>query len=224
MKLCAVEPCTRKNYARGLCEPHYARFRRDGSITEYITLTRKRCSIRDCERPHDSRGFCSMHYHRFMRHGDPLVVIVERNLHGPKACTVEGCGRVVNPGNGEAKGARGMCRFHYGRWVNGVPLHLPRRRAAGQGSLTRNGYIIRGRNGRNVPEHRLVMENVLGRALHVFETVHHLNGVRTDNRPENLELWAKPQPVGQRVSDLVAWVIDHYMPEIEAELTRRASQ
>lgn len=56
-----------------------------------------------------------------------------------------------------------------------------------------------------VPEHRLVMERILRRYLRPEETVHHINGRRDDNRPENLELWASRQPKGQRVSDLVAW-------------------
>jgi hypothetical protein len=37
------------------------------------------------------------------------------------------------------------------------------------------------------------------------ENVHHVNGVTTDNRPENLELWVTSQPSGQRPSDLVEW-------------------
>jgi len=56
-----------------------------------------------------------------------------------------------------------------------------------------------------VPEHRLVMEQKLGRYLIEGENVHPINGVRNANRPENLELWVTQQPKGQRVEDLVEW-------------------
>lgn len=84
------------------------------------------------------------------------------------------------------------------------------------------GYVLvrigRGRKGLRY-EHHLVMERILGRPLLPHENVHHINGVRDDNRPENLELWSKAQPAGQRVTDKVAWAIellDLYAPDLLA--------
>jgi hypothetical protein len=53
--------------------------------------------------------------------------------------------------------------------------------------------------------HRVVVENSLGRLLAPNENVHHRNGCRHDNRIENLELWTRKQPLGQRVTDAVNW-------------------
>lgn len=84
--------------------------------------------------------------------------------------------------------------------------------AVGQTSLHTSGYVlvnlpdhptVQARNklykshNNYVREHRVVMEQALGRTLYPWETVHHKNGIRHDNRIENLEVWVKNHPAGQ---------------------------
>lgn len=78
------------------------------------------------------------------------------------------------------------------------------------------GYRIVTIARRQMGEHRHVMERLLGRRLTKNESVHHKNGNKLDNRPENLELWIRTQPYGQRVSDLIDHAISvlrRYAPE-----------
>ncbi len=57
-----------------------------------------------------------------------------------------------------------------------------------------------------IQEHRYVMAQILGRPLDPRERVHHRNSKRSDNRPENLELWTlqHKDPPGARIVDHVS--------------------
>lgn len=84
------------------------------------------------------------------------------------------------------------------------------------GFIDKNGYKTFNINGKSNFEHRLVMEKKLKRKLFPYETVHHKNGDRLDNRAENLELWSSRHCKGQRVTDKVEFALEIlklYAPE-----------
>lgn len=108
--------------------------------------------------------------------------------------------------------ANGYCEMHEARIRrNGTLELLSPRPELGDRKSDSQGYIRvylpdhPNALASRVGEHVLVMSEFLNRSLIKGEEVHHKNGVRDDNEIENLELWTKSHPAGQRVSDKIAW-------------------
>ena len=174
-----------------------------------------KCKVDGCSKDAyiKSRQLCRPHYRSWRKTGGFDAVRV-RDWKSPQECSVDGCKSVAH--------CRSYCKSHYTLWQrHGTPEYRRNpatQRAYGEGKkwhTAKNGYVVRfdpenqnaSSNGQ-VYEHRHVMSEMLGRPLRQGENVHHKNGNRSDNRPENLELWVQGQPSGQRVQDVAQWAIE----------------
>lgn len=181
---------------------------------------RVQCRLPWCNEFASGNGLCLKHYTRELR-GHPMkkacevpgcldddIKVNARKCEAHRySCTVAGCKRRT------PKSWR-YCSMHEQRVKKlGHPGSAEATmRAKGTGTdwkPNKDGYVERsqvigGKRTRQL-QHRVVMEEHLGRPLMPHESVHHINGVRHDNRPENLELWSTSQPSGQRVEDKIKW-------------------
>lgn len=210
---CSVKSCGRPVYGNGYCSPHYQRVRKWGSPREDIPMREPRkgrtCSVAECDQPVRCRGLCAHHYDRLRRTGSVNAARPVRLQRNRRKCSVDGC-------SDEAI-SRGFCNAHYLRVLaTGDPqADVPVQKRSGRTGRHHNahGYVrVPAPPGHPnafgdglILEHRLVMANELGRPLESDEQVHHRNGVRDDNRPENLELWVRGHPTSQRATDQVKW-------------------
>lgn len=167
----------------------------------------KVCKIDGCNDPAKKRGWCLFHYDRWLRKGDPLAGGPRRlppNSLG--TCHVNGCSNKAI--------SQHVCQKHYAKLKKfGDPLggYVQDGRSK-EWHQNKDGYVFRfdpesphAGGNKLVYQHRFVMGEKIGRPLERNESVHHVNGIRSDNRLENLELWIKGQPAGQRIQDQVSW-------------------
>lgn len=204
--ICKFEPCEMPAHCKGWCKRHYSQQKAGYELTLPAPRMPEWCAFPECVNRTLSKSLCSAHYSQ-MSKGKELKPL--RTLERHWGCAFPECDREHY--------ALGLCRIHWAQQNNGIELK-PEGRAEPKWFL-RGGYLSRSRRvgGRNVWElqHRILMEEHLGRKLLPHENVHHLNGVRHDNRIENLEIWSTSQPAGQRIPDKVAhakYILGLYEP------------
>ena len=222
METCSIDGCDKAKYSKGYCNSHYGRYKDGRDMNAPFKPKRPtHCSIDGCNRKHQGLGFCSMHYHRHkkgMKDMRPEPLVAPNGQRHTKPCSIDGCEKVMR--------LFGMCTRHASRVKKGITDMRPgkiapglkigeKRKPYGHQYITATGYIwivvdpklSFGQESKAgyMAEHRYIMSRHLGRALLTHENIHHINGVRDDNRLENLELWDTSQPNGGRLTDKIKW-------------------
>lgn len=210
---CSVDGCDRKPFQNGLCSAHSFRMKRFGDVgTPEIGVARHTgarspkmppldVECYHCAKPFkkpyglaraaglDSRNFCSRKCYQITVGTPPMLTcgMCERPFMAPKN-KADSRGMQINK---KAKYCSVTCRI---------------RAQSKDVVLDSRGYVLvapPGGGKKNLFEHRVVMESVIGRPLRKEETVHHKDGNRTNNDPSNLELWSSRHGKGQRVEDKI---------------------
>lgn len=173
------------------------------------------CSVKDCTKPVLARELCQAHYALQRRTGSLEKTRVRSD------CQLNDCTKPHL--------SKGYCSTHYYKWKRHGDPYWEQPKASPKKTYDKAGYIEltnmqahpnARKNGR-IFEHVAVMSEQLGRPLEDHENVHHKNGQRDDNRPENLELWSTSQPSGQRIEDKLEWAVDfirRYAPGLLKEV------
>ena len=118
-----------------------------------------------------------------------------------------------------------LCRKHYVEIEKDEPKTLDWFLRAEKTSRHINTYgyvILYFGSGQKMAEHRFVVAKRMNRLLLPHETIHHKNGIRDDNRSENLEYWPSKHGKGQRAEDMIEWHREE-IRKLEADLGSAAA-
>lgn len=177
-RICSGPSCNRVSVCKGLCDGHYQQLRA-GKDLRPLQRLQSGCDFPGCVRPHEARGLCYLHYtqatdnkelRESVRAASPVAVVQE-----------EGYARVTLFGT-SISGRRGEVVGEAFVSLGDVPivsLHRWRKNAG--------GYVGTKVSGRFVSMHRMLMS-----APPDLE-VDHIDGVRHNNRRENLRLVTKKE-------------------------------
>ncbi len=213
-KACMLEQYIRHRVAR---DPSY---KHNPKIKEDLPVGLKRCT--QCKKVKEKGEFSKQKLGKDgLQAGCKTCAVVATQARRDavtRICVYEGC---------DIKQlAKDHCGMHYERIRrHGNPGPVGRLVAPkGSGWVNRAGYRVLYKPDHpnrtkidTVMEHVLVMSEFLGHPVKKGDTIHHRNGIRDDNRTENLELWTGNHPSGVRKSDLDEWVIE-YMKENKPEM------
>jgi hypothetical protein len=170
----------------------------------YCAGCRASCSVDGCEAPGQKRGLCFRHYARFRRTGEVGTAEFQQSARAgsgrkpmtPPKFDCEKCGKTTIRTQNLLSHAYDYTQRFCSKGCADAALF--------KGGYVHRGYRVLTVAGVPVPEHRLVMEQSLGRKLLDRETVHHRDGNRLNNAIENLELWSNRHSKGQRVDEKIA--------------------
>lgn len=154
------------------------------------------CLIDGCTNPAKCRGWCMKHYTKFHTTGDPLKM--KRVPYGEAECSVEGCCLLAKENAMCAKHAQRVRRYGDANYVTPEQVRREHSREANLRPAKATSY--RKRLGRH--EHRVVAEQMLGRPLAKGEIVHHVDGNKHNNAPENLKVMSQSEHMREHLPEM----------------------